>query len=376
MPTHGQSIVDEIEAAIHAGSTEKRLDTARRVTDLFLASAGSFSSEQVEVFDNVLERLIKTIELRSIADISARMALAEISAQLAPIAQAPPSVIGHLARHDEIAIAGPVLRESPRLSEEDLVEIAATKGEQHLLAVSGRWWLKEVVTDALLARHYPSVSHRIVSNPGARVSAAGFAIIVMQAEADDELAVEAGIRMDLPSTLRRQLLSRATEAVRTRLLSRAPPHLFEEIRSAIAAAAASADREMSKVRDFAAARRFVATLAQSGELDEATLFGFARQKRYEETVAALAELSKSSIEVIRPLMQSLRDDGLLVACKAAELNWDTAAAILECRYSTGSLGATELAKAKIQFAATRIEDARRLLAFWKVRSTPAPSRVN
>jgi uncharacterized protein (DUF2336 family) len=286
MPTHGQSIVDEIEAAIHAGSTEKRLDTARRVTDLFLASAGSFSSEQVEVFDNVLERLIKTIELRSIADISARMALAEISAQLAPIAQAPPSVIGHLARHDEIAIAGPVLRESPRLSEEDLVEIAATKGEQHLLAVSGRWWLKEVVTDALLARHYPSVSHRIVSNPGARVSAAGFAIIVMQAEADDELAVEAGIRMDLPSTLRRQLLSRATEAVRTRLLSRAPPHLFEEIRSAIAAAAASADREMSKVRDFAAARRFVATLAQSGELDEATLFGFARQKRYEETVAA------------------------------------------------------------------------------------------
>src|SRR5437763_16578801 len=127
MPTHGQSIVDEIEAAIHAGSTEKRLDTARRVTELFLASAGSFSSEQVEVFDNVLERLIKTIELRSIADISARMALAEISAQLASIAQAPPSVIGHLARHDEIAIAGPVLREYPRLCEEDLVEIAATK---------------------------------------------------------------------------------------------------------------------------------------------------------------------------------------------------------------------------------------------------------
>ena len=285
------------------------------------------SSEQVELFDNVLERLIKTIEQRSIADITARMALAEISAQLAPIAQAPPSVIGHLARHDEIAIAGPVLRKSARLSEADLIEIAETKGEQHLLAVSGRWWLKEVVTDALLARRYPGVSRRIVSNPGARVSEAGFAIIVAQAESDTELAVEAGIRMDLPSALRRQLLSRATEAVRKRLLSRAPPHLFEEIRSAIAAAAASADREMSKVRDLAAARRFVAMLAQAGELDEATLFGFARQKRYEETVAALAELSKSSLEVIRPLMQSLRDDGLLVACKAADINWDTTAAI-------------------------------------------------
>ena len=59
-----QSIVDEVEAAIRAGSAEKCLETARRVTDLFLASAGSFNDEQVELFDDVLERLIKTIEIR------------------------------------------------------------------------------------------------------------------------------------------------------------------------------------------------------------------------------------------------------------------------------------------------------------------------
>jgi len=376
MPHDRQSIVDEIEAAIHAGSAEKRLDTARRVTDLFLASAGSFTGEQVELFDNVLARLIKTIELRSIADLGTRMVLAEISTQLAPIAQAPPSVIGHLARHDEISIAGPVLRESARLVEEDLIEIAETKSEQHLLAVSGRWWLKEVVTDALLARKYRSVSRRIVGNPGARVSAAGFAIVLAQAENDAELAVEAGIRVDLPSAMRRQLLGSATDAVRARLLSRAPSHLFEEIRDAIAAAAVSADREMSRVRDFAAARRLVTKLSEAGQLDEATLAGFARQKKYEETVAALAELSESTIEVIRPLMQSLRADGLLVACKATGLGWETTAAILGCRYSTGSPDATELAQAKAQFARTRAEDARRMLTFWKVRSNPSPSRLN
>ena len=65
-----------------------------------------------------------------------------------------------------------------RLGDADLVELAQTKSEQHLLAISGRWWLKEVVTDALLARRFPSVSRRIVGNPGARVSPAGFAIIV------------------------------------------------------------------------------------------------------------------------------------------------------------------------------------------------------
>jgi Uncharacterised protein conserved in bacteria (DUF2336) len=116
--------------------------------------------------------------------------------------------------------------------------------------------MKEVVTNALLARRYPTVSRRIINNPGARVSASGFAIVLAQAESDPELAVETGIRVDLPSELRQQLLRSATEAVRSRLLSRASPHLFEEIRSAIAAVSAGVNREMSKVRDFAAAQRW------------------------------------------------------------------------------------------------------------------------
>ncbi|MDB5605415.1 MAG: hypothetical protein JWP25_2315 [Bradyrhizobium sp.] len=370
------SIVDEVETAINIGSAEKRLETIKRVTDLFLASAGSFNSEQIELFDDVLERLIKTIEIRAIADVSARIALAETSTQLAPVAQAPPSVVRRLAKNDEIAIAGPVLTESARLSTEDLVEIAETKGEQHLLAISGRWWLKEVVTDAILARRYPSVSRRIVNNPGARVSAAGFAIVVAQAESDPELAVETGIRIDLPSGLRHQLLSNATEAVRSRLLSRAPPHVFEEIRSAIAAVSAGVNREMSKVRDFAAAERFVALLNKNGELNEATLFGFAKQRKYEETVAALAALSRSTIEVIRPLMQSLRDDGVLIPCKAAGLGWETVSAVLESRFASGSIGPYELEKIKGQFARITTDNARRLLRFWQVRSSLPPLSVN
>jgi len=323
------------------------------------------------VFDDIV-----TIEIRAIADISARIALAEMSAQLAPVAHAPPAAIRRLARNDEITIAGPVLTESARLSDQDLVEIAETKGEQHLLAVSGRWWLKEVVTDALLARRYPSVSRRIVNNPGARVSAGGFAIVVAQAESDPELAVETGIRVDLPSRLRNQLLRSATETVRSRLLSRAPPHIFEEIRSAIAAVSSEVSREMSRVRDFAAAKRFVALLNSNGELNEAALFGFAKQRKYEETVAALAVLSQSTVEVIRSLMQSPRDDGLLIPCKVAELSWETVVAVLESRFSTGSMGPHELAKAKGQFAKMTTENARRLLRFWQVRSSTSPPSVH
>src|ERR1700761_9547748 len=144
------SITEEIETAIRAGSEEKRLETARRVTDLFLVSAGQYDHEQIALFDDVLERLIKTIELRAIADVSARIALAEISSQLAPVAKAPRSVMRRLPSKEEIRIAGPVLQESARLDEETLVGLAIAKSEQHLLAMAGRWWLKHVVTDALL----------------------------------------------------------------------------------------------------------------------------------------------------------------------------------------------------------------------------------
>jgi hypothetical protein len=75
-------------------------------------------------------------------------------------------------------------------------------------------------------------------------------------------------------------------------------------------------------------------------------------------------------------MQSLRDDGLLVACRAAKLSWETTTAVLECRYSTGSLGAAELSRAKSHFAGITVENARRMLTFWQVRSTPNPSRAN
>src|SRR5439155_15921057 len=145
----------------------------------------------------------------------------------------------------------------------------------------------------------------------------GYAVVLKQAENDPELAIETGIRVDLPADQRQQLLRSATEAVRTRLLSRAPPHLFEEIRDAIALAAAGANREMSRTRDFAAARRFVAALAKHGKLSEPALLDLAKERKYAETVATLAELSGPTVDVIRPVMQSLPDDGVLITCSVA-----------------------------------------------------------
>ena len=170
--------------------------------------------------------------------------------------------------------------------------------------------------------------------------------MVAQAESDPELAVDTGIRVDLPPELRNQLLRNATEAVRARLLSRAPPHMFEEIRNSIAKVSASVDREMA-IR---------ATSPRPGNLWRNSTPAANSMRRpcspspkrgnMKRPSPRWRVLSKSSIEVIRPLMQSLRDDGVLIPCKVAGLNWEITSAILECRYSTGSMAPHELAKAK------------------------------
>src|SRR4029077_19491851 len=131
-----------------------------------------------------------------------------------------------------------------------------------------------------------------------------------------------------------------------------------------------------KPRDFTMAKTMVARMRREGRLNETSLRELAGQRKYEETVTALAELSQSSIEIVRPLMQSLRSDGILVPCKVAGLRWDTVNAVLDCRYSTGVTAPDEVAKLKAQYTRLTVDDAYRTLKFWTVRSASAPPSVH
>ena len=67
------------------------------------------------------------------------------------LANAPRGLVGQLAHEDEIAIAGPLLRRSPVIDEQMLVEIARAKGQGHLLAMTERPTLSPDLTDVIIA---------------------------------------------------------------------------------------------------------------------------------------------------------------------------------------------------------------------------------
>lgn len=356
--TDGASLLDDLDAALQSGSSEKRVAMLRQVTDLFLSEADHLNEEQIGVFDHVLVQLIERIETR---------ALAEISERLAPIANAPVDVTLNLACHPEMTIARPILTNSSRLTTAQLVEIAKTRSQDHLLAISERTQIESAVTDVLMDRGNRAVVHSIAGNAGAKFSQSGFAALLKAAETDDKLAEKTGSRLDLPLRLLRELLLRATEAVRSRLLARTPVEFQNEMQRALATAAAAVDQESSKPRNFQAAEAFLALLREKGELDESTLFEFARTRKYEETAIALALLSSASPEIIKPLMKSPRDDGLLIPCKVAGCTWQTVSAILAAKLPPGSAPKPGHEKLKTDFEKLSKPNAQRLLRFWQVR---------
>lgn len=364
MTSREHSLFDELDEVLRNGSSDKRVDMLRRVTDLFLSDADRLNDQQVDVFDQVLVHLINRIETRT---------LAEISARLAPVENAPLDVTLRLARHQAIAVAGPVLTNSTRLSTRDLVEIAQTGGQDHLLAISGRARIEADVTDVLLDRGNDAVVHKVAANAGARLSETGFAALLKASEHDDKLAEKTGLRLDIPLQMLRELLMRATEAVRARLLSRAPAELQDEVRLALQIASEAVDRESSQPRDFRTASAFVGLLREKGELDEGTLFEFARRRKFEETTVALSLLSSASIEIVKALMTSPMDEGLLVPCKIAGCKWETVGAILAGKLPPGSAPKPGQEKLRTDFEKLSKANAQRLLRFWQVREVSARS---
>src|SRR5580704_18982786 len=97
------SVIAELEDAVRDGSPEKRRNTLRQVTDLFLNDAERLSDDQVKVFDDVLCHLVERVETR---------VRAELGERLAPLKRAPSGVVESLAWDDQISVAGTVLANS------------------------------------------------------------------------------------------------------------------------------------------------------------------------------------------------------------------------------------------------------------------------
>lgn len=342
-------LIPELEEALRQISVDKHGDTVRRVTDFFVAGAPRFSELHVRLFDRILGRLIVALKTP---------ALVELARALAPIANAPPDVIRRLARDEAIAVAGPVLTRSTCLNEQDLVEIARTKSQAHLFAISGRSAISEPVSDILVERGDRDVARNLAMNPRARLSEAALTKLAQRAANDVVLAEKVGERPDLPPQVLRAVLLSVPLEVRQRLLALAAP----ETQARIGRETIDILHDFDEAAANAHAWRTIQALKRADRLDEAQVLEFARSGRNKELLAALASICDVSIDVVRGLVTGDQPDAALILCQAAGFSWPTARAILAASSHTALAAALE--KQDVQFDRLSRSTAGRIVGFW------------
>jgi uncharacterized protein (DUF2336 family) len=351
------SLIDDLEDAVKAGSAENRVQTLRRITDLFLHDADRFNDEQITVFDDVLCLLVEKLE---------KTALEALGKRLAPIDTAPINLIKRLARDDEITVAGPVLTDSKRLSTADLVAIARTKSQAHLLAISGRATLESQLTDVLLDRGNGEVVLTLAKNTGASFSTQGFDRLVKKTDGDDRLGEIVGLRKDVPGNVLQELLRRASDTVLKKILALVSPERRDEIERVIAKIGKIISKNVE--HDYTHAEQKVAAMASAGILDETALRTFVQKREKDELIVALARLSSTPIGTVAHLLEGHRNDAVLLPCKAAGLCWSTVELILHHRLVGQPAIDKIMELARRDYMKLTIATAQRTLRFASVRT--------
>lgn len=360
------SLIAEIESAIASGSADKRIDTLRRITDLFMVRPDDYSDEQLEVFGDVISRLAEQIEAK---------ARAELARRLAPVNRAPVAVIRKLACDQSIDVAEPVLRQSPRLTDDDLLGVAQSQGQDRLLAISKRATVSEAVSYVLVTRGDQDVVRSVARNEGAKFSHAGFGKLVERSVGDDELAVSVGMRGDVPKEHFQALIAKASEAVFRKLAANNPAAAAEvnrvlfDLTGHKAGEAPAAPAKLSGPRDYVRAKAAFEALQKSGKPIDTGIQEFAAGGKFEETALAVATLCQLPVDVVEHILVDKQGDNdlTLLLLKAAELKWPTANAILALRSGQGGLSQIAADVARVHFERLQVATAKRVVRFYQVR---------
>ena len=351
------SLFDELEATLTQGPRSQRFTILRKMTDLFLAGADSYSDDHVAIFDELMGHLIEKIE---------RQALIELSGRLAPVDRAPVNVIGRLSQDDDIEISGPILERSRVLTDRDLVAIAETKSQAHLSAIAGRASINEPVTDVLIHRGDSAVARKVTANKGARFSRFGLIKAVTRAKQDETLAVAVANRIDLPDDLLDQLVRKATEAVRQRLLANVQPEMRGRI-----------DDVLSKVSDQIARTSVPSVTKAAGKPVvrqeparlRARIAQCADDKNIDELVETFSTLSEVPATAIKNLVRQASDEGLMILGKACGLTWPDMQKVLSAVIPAKASNPDDGEKLYSQFTNLSASSAQRAVRFIRTNSS-------
>jgi uncharacterized protein (DUF2336 family) len=341
-------------------SPDKRRELLEEVTDLFLEQPAAHSDRESELFGDVMAKVAYQVEMQ------VRQRLAE---RLAKVAEAPHDLIVTLA-NDEIEVAGPILRHSGVLRDEDLVKVAREKGQGHLLAVSQRESVSEAVSEVLVERGNDQVLVALANNAGAEFSRDTMANLVAKSEKIEALHKPLLERHDLPPDMMHNMFWWVSSALREYIASQTgvDESVLEEVLDETRADIESQIR--ANESDLLRAARKVRQMHRAGQLNEIALVHFLRQKETPSFIVAFALMCDVDMTTARRILFDPGHEGLAIACKAVGFDRSTFSAIVLLGDENGEKrthSAKQVANLMKLFDRMPPDNAKRTLRFWRIR---------
>jgi Uncharacterised protein conserved in bacteria (DUF2336) len=354
--TENRSYLEVLDEAISRGTQATKLEALWHATDLLIA--GQYSDEQIWVFGEIIARLAQEIEE------AARIQLAK---RLARIDQTPRNLLHQLAFDDSIEIAGPILQQSEGLTTRMLVENARLKSQKHLLAISSRKSIPTEVTDVLVARGNQEVLNSVTRNAGAAFSNSGFLHLISRSDNDSILAENLGRRTDIPRHIFQQLIARASDEVKQKLLDERPD-LKREIQNTVTDVTGKLHLKFGPAsKDYFVAKRLVGIVHQQRQLTEAKMFEYAQARKMDEVVVGLSLLCALPVNVTERALVDVTGDLLLVLTRAIGFSWTSAMAMLFLGARDHQISASDLEAKNKEFERLSLKACKSILEFYQSR---------
>lgn len=154
------------------GSSEKRRELPRQITDVFLANQPERTNRESELFDEIIGAVSADLETQVRIELARKIAVSDV----------PVRRTARRLAMDVIEVAGPVLEHSKALSETDLIDVIKAKSQDHMMAVTKRPHIGEDVSSALVAKGEDRVVASLLENPTARMNRETFQRVAERAE--------------------------------------------------------------------------------------------------------------------------------------------------------------------------------------------------
>ena len=346
-------------------SSEKRRELLREVTDLFLADDEAYSTVERDHFGAIMGRLAKDMEVAVRTD---------LAHTLAALPTAPRAIIQQLA-NDEFRVAHEVIEKSPVLEDQDLVEIAHSKGQEYLEAIAVRPKVSPVVSDALVDRGNDNVLVRLVSNAGAVLSRGAIEKVVERSEGNETLQTPLIARQDLPVDLLNEMFSFVSTNLRTHIIQKIDGLPQDVLDRALNQTRDRFSKEVKQIKDAdRRARVFVSETARKSELNEALLVELMRSGQTTEFAHAFARLGDIDVKTAQRIVQTRNTEGVAIVCRSARFSRATFSALALLIDPSPTRSALETQDLLALYDQVTPESAQRVMRFWKVRrDASAPS---